>query len=441
MSNNHKPNKRLSPYFLIVFSFLALILLGGFLLSLPISSNPNANFSIIDAFFVATSAVTITGLVPVVDISITLTLFGKIVLALLIQLGGLGIITLTIFIMILIGAKIGITNRVLIRENLNMKSVSGVVSLIKKIILITFIIELLGFIINLIVFVPIYPLGKAIGISAFHAISSFNNAGFDLLPGAGLVALNGNVLLMINTGLLIILGGLGFIVILDLLKKKSFRGLTIHTRIVLMMNLILWVGGGLLLKLGQFGYQSISWLDAFVLAISARTAGIPIVDMGILTSFNGLVLIILMFIGGSPSSTAGGVKTTTIFTIFKTVYSFATGREAKTQNRRISDASKRKAFVLLSIAVTIVMAGTLLILLFEEISIGQAIFEIVSAGSNTGYSLGLTPTLKTPSKFVIMAVMFIGRVGPVTIITLFNRNWYKISTQNITYLEERIIIG
>lgn len=438
---SHKPNKRLSPYFLIVLSFLALIILGGFLLSLPISSNPEAHFSIIDAFFVATSAVTITGLIPVVDISITLTLFGKIIVALLIQLGGLGIITLTIFIMVLIGAKIGITNRILIRENLNVKSVAGVVSLIKKIILITFIIEFIGFLINLIVFIPLFPIGKAIGISAFHAISSFNNAGFDMLPGLGLVNYNGNVLLMINTGLLIILGGLGFIVILDLLKKKSFKGITIHTRIVLIMNLFLWISGGLLLKLGQYGYQSISWLNAFVLAISARTAGIPIVDMGILTSFNGLVLIILMFIGGSPSSTAGGVKTTTIFTIFKTVFSFATGREAKTQNRRISDLSKRKAFVLVTIAISIVLLGTLFILLFEEMTIGQAIFEIVSAGSNTGYSLGLTPTLRTPSKLVVMMVMFIGRVGPITILTMFNRNWYKVTTQNITYLEERIIIG
>lgn len=441
MEHKHRQNKHLSPFFLIVLSFLSLIVIGSILLFLPISTTAGNSISYMDSLFLSTSAVTITGLVPIADLSTTLSVFGKYILAILIQLGGLGIITLTMFVMIVIGAKIGISNRMLLKENLNVNSLAGVVSLIKKIILITFIIEFCGFLINLIVFIPILPLPQALGVSAFHAISSFNNAGFDILPGTGLVGYNTNVLLMINTGILILLGGLGFVVILDILRKRSFRKLSIHTKIVLTMNLILWISGAIFIKIGQKDNTPISWLDSFILSISSRTAGIPIVNMGILTNFNGLVLIILMFIGGSPSSTAGGIKTTTVYTIAKTVYSFATGKEATTKKRRISDASKRKAFVLLSVSLTMVLTGTFFMLLFEERTIGQALFEVVSAGSNTGYSLGLTPSLKTPSKIVLTIIMFTGRVGPLTIITLFNRNWYKIKAQNVTYLEERIIIG
>lgn len=441
MKSKPKLKKQISPYLLIVLSFLTLVILGSLLLVLPISSVSGSRLSFIDALFIATSAVTITGLTPIVTLSTTLTLFGKISLALLIQLGGLGIITLSVFVMILIGAKIGISNRVLIKENLNSPSMAGVVKLIRKIVIITFLIELIGFFVNLIVFSQHFPFVEAMGYSAFHAISSFNNAGFDLLPGTGLIGFNGNVLLMINTGLLVALGGLGFIVISDIIKKRSFRKLMTHSKVVLIVNLILWVGGALLIKLGQVGFDNITWLDSFVLSISARTAGLPIVNMSILTSFNVLVLSILMFIGGSPSSTAGGIKTTTVYTITKTVYSFATGKEALVGNRRISEASKRKSFVLLTVALTTVLIGTLLLLLFEEMTVGQALLEVISAGSNTGYSMNLTPLIGVPSKLILILIMFIGRVGPITVITLLNKNWYKTGTPPITYLEEKTIIG
>lgn len=440
-----KPNVKrfLSPALIIVLSFFILILVGTILLFLPFSTNSGHELSFSEALFMATSAVTITGLSPVTDVSITLTPVGKTILALLIQFGGLGVITLSVFVMIVIGAKIGISNRVLLKENLNSPSVAGVVSLIRKIVFVTLIIEFIGFLLNLIVFIPLFPneIGKALGLSAFHTISSFNNAGFDILGSSSIINYNTNVLFMLNTAFLIMAGGLGFIVIIDIFKKRSYKRLMIHSKIVIFMNVVLWVGGTLLIKLAQLGGQETTWLNAFFLAVSARTAGFANVSMAGLNHASILILIVLMFIGGSPSSTAGGIKTTTFYTLVKSVTGYATGSEITTHKRSIGPASRQKAFLLLFVALSTVITGTVLILLFDNLAIGDVLFEVTSAMSNVGFSLGLTPNLSIGSQLVLILVMFAGRVGPLTIIALTNKNWYKVGKPPISYIEERIIIG
>lgn len=443
MQEKRKVKRFLSPAMMIVLSFVVLILIGTILFFLPISTNSGYELSFSDALFMATSAVTITGLSPVSDVSATLTVFGKVVLALLIQFGGLGVITLSVFVMIVIGAKIGISNRVLLKENLNSPSVAGVVGLIRKIVIVTFIIEFIGFLLNLIVFVPLFPgeVGKAFGVSAFHTISSFNNAGFDILGDSSIIDYNKNVLFMLNTAFLIMAGGLGFIVIIDIFKKKSYKRLMVHSKIVIFMNLVLWIGGTLLFKLAQLGGQETTWLNAFFLAVSARTAGFANVNMIGLNNAAILILIVLMFVGGSPSSTAGGIKTTTLYILVKSVSGYAKGSEITTHKRSIALASRQKAFLLLFVALSTVITGTTLILLFDNLAIGDVLFEVTSAMSNVGFSLGLTPNLSLGSKLVLILVMFAGRVGPLTIIALTNKNWYKKGKPPIRYIEERIIIG
>ncbi|OQC10622.1 MAG: Ktr system potassium uptake protein B [Tenericutes bacterium ADurb.Bin087] len=436
-----KPKRKMSPYLIIVLSFLSVIIIGALLLSLPFAKQEGATLSFLDALFIATSAVTITGLSPIHNISITLSLFGKIVLGFLVQIGGLGVITLSVFVMILIGMKIGISERVLLQTNLNSPSLGGVVKLIKNIVLFTLIIELIGFIVNLFVFIPLFPLPKAIGISLFHAVSSFNNAGFDLLGDSSLVNYQNNTLLLLNTAMMIMIGGIGFIAIKDIITKRSLKKLSIHTKIVIKVDIFLWLIGTFVIKLAQIGGESTSWLTAFFMSVSARTAGFAAEKIANFHSLSILMLICLMFIGGSPSSTAGGIKTTTLYTLTKSMISYGLGKPTTTYNRVIDQESKNKAFLLLFTALSGVVLGTALLLIFDNLTIGRALFEAVSALSNVGLTVGTTPTLSWASKIVLVVLMFAGRVGPLTIMSLMNRDWYKIGAHPVDYLEEKIIIG
>lgn len=434
--------KKLSPYMIIALSYIGLIIIGAILLFLPISHQANQSLNFLDALFTSTSAVTITGLSPVADLSLVLSPFGKTILIILVQIGGLSIVTLSVFVMFLIGAKIGISNRVLIKENLNSNDLSGMVKLVIRIVLFTLAIELIGFIINLFILIPQYDLLTAIGLSAFHAISAFNNAGFDLLGISSTQMYASNILLNLNTAFLIMIGGIGVVVINDIMNKKSYKKLTLHSKIVIFMNLILWVGGMLLFKVSQFNTgTNYTWLESFFLSISARTAGFMTVDLNAMSSLTTLIFIVLMFIGASPASTGGGIKTTTIYTLLKGAGSYAKGKEIVTRKRKISQETRIKAATLLTVAILIIITSTLLLLVFEDLTIDNAFFEIVSAFSNNGVTKGVTQILKSQSKVLLMFVMFIGRVGPLTIISLANRNWYKKDIGNIDYIEEKLMIG
>lgn len=432
--------RKLSPYIIIVLSFIFLILIGTLLLMLPFSTESN-NLRSIDSLFLSTSAVTITGLSPIADLASNLTTFGKFVLAILIQIGGLSIVTLSVFIMLLIGSKIGITNRVLIKESLNQNNLSGMVRLVKKIVLTTLVIEFIGFIINLFVFIPRFEIPQAIGLSAFYAISSFNNAGFVLLGDNSIINYVNSSLLNFNMAVMIMLGSLGFIVIHDIIEKRSYKKLTIHSKIVLTMNFVLWVTGFIVFRFSKFESGNLRNMDALFLSISARTAGFETISLSNLTTFMTFILIILMFIGGSPSSTSGGIKVTTAYVGIKSLTSYAKGKQTITHKRLINDETKQKAFTLIFTALIIILIGTSIILYFDDYGLDKVLFEVVSAFSNVGFTIDLTPKLKGISKLVLVLVMFIGRVGPLTIISLFNKNWYKKGYSNVGYIEERISIG
>lgn len=301
-------------------SFLGIIIIGVFLFKLPISTQTGQALSWVDSIFLSTSAVCVTGLSTIPDLSSTLSVFGKVVLASLIQIGGIGIVTIAIYVLIVLGIKIGVTERYVIKEALNQHSLSGVVRLVKSIIITTLIIEFVGMIINFIVFIQDFSFWRALGISAFHSISSFNNAGFDILGSSSLQVYNSNLLLNFNTMILIVIGGIGFIVIRDILSKRKWSALSLYSKIVIKATLFLIVTGTLIIKL--FEYHNVSWLEALFQSITTRTAGFSTIDMNLFSFSTLTVIMIFMFIGASPNSTGGGIKTTTFYIMFRSIVSF-----------------------------------------------------------------------------------------------------------------------
>ncbi|HHT55774.1 MAG TPA: H(+)-transporting ATPase [Acholeplasma sp.] len=428
--------KTISPYLIIIISFLSIILIGTLLLLLPFSTVNNYSLKFDDAFFLATSSVTITGMSSISNLSDTLSLFGKIIVTILIQIGGLSVITISIFIMYLLGSKIGITNRVLLKENINSLNLKGLVSLVKKIILFSFIFELIASIIYLFIFIKIMPLGEAITTSIMHAISSFNNAGFDLMDINQLLINNTYPLLTITTLILVILGGIGFIVIFDIIESKSYKKLTLHSKIVLKVNLFLWFFGFIMFKINS----NLTIFQAIFLSITARSAGFG-VNLSLLPNHGILVLFVLMLIGASPASTGSGIKTTTVYVLYKSLFSFARGSETVVNKRKISDETKYKAFILLIFMVFMIFISTVYMLIVENITIDIALHEVIAAISNAGLNSGFSSSYNIFSKLMVIILMFVGRVGILTILASFNANWNKPLKSNISYIEEKIIIG
>lgn len=436
---NNKKNI-MSPYLLILLSFVFIILIGSVLFVLPIATN-GENLTYIDALMLSFSSVTITGLNPINNLGTTLSIFGKVVLTILIQLGGLGVITFGVFIMVMLGAKIGINERMLLKENLNNTGIGGVVSLLKKIVLFTFTLELLGFFVNLIIFLPRFEVLPALGYSIFHAISSFNNAGITLFTDAELVSYASSSLYMISTSIMVILGGLGFVFISEIYRKKRIKNLSMHAKIVLSMNFILWFSGALFIFLGELKDTRISFFQAMYISINSRTAGFNHYDLLTLKETSLLIIFVLMFIGGAPSSSAGGLKVTTFYTLIKTLTSFAKGKQPTGFKRKIAAISQQKALVLLISYIIIVITGSFLILLFDDFEFSKVSFVMTGAITNTGLTTLDITTLSSGSKLVLMISMLIGRVGPLSLITLINTNWYKPPSHSFSYLEERVIIG
>jgi len=432
--------KTISPYIILLIGFLALIVLGTILLKLPFSVQDGVELSWIDSFFVSTSAVCVTGLVPVIPAT-TFTIFGKVVLALLIELGGLGFVTVVMFIFSLLGFRINFSDRQLIKEALNQTSASGMIRLVRNTIKISLSIQLIGAVIYFITFIQDYPFIEALGYSVFHAISAFNNAGFDILGSASFALYNNDVLFNLNTCILIILGGIGFIVIYEVLAKRSLRVLSMHTKIVLKMTLFLLIAGTLLIKFTS--YNDITWLQAFFISVNSRTAGFSTTDIGALSRASLFTIIILMFIGASPSSTGGGIKTTTIYTILRSIGSFATGKaETQAFNRRITDQSIIKSYILAFSSITFIILCFLVLMVVEpNIEILNLLFEAVSAFGTVGLSASITPLLSPLGKIIICIMMYVGRLGPITFISIFNRTRYEKETEKVRYCEEKIIIG
>ncbi|MGL4374109.1 MAG: TrkH family potassium uptake protein, partial [Turicibacter sp.] len=300
-------NRKISPTQIVVLGFFIVILTGSVLLWLPISQLDGAIVSYVDALFTSTSAVCVTGLIAI-DTADHFNVFGRTVVALLIQIGGLGVTSVGAAFILLAQKKLGLHQRLLIKEGLNLNTVNGVVKLVKSVLLLTLVFEGIGMVLSFIVFSQYYPFFSAIGVSAFHSIAAFNNAGFDIFGGLqNMIPFRDDILLNLTTCGLIIFGGLGFVVIKEMLHKRRFKKFSMNTKIVLVMTGFLLLSGTLLLKLSE----DISWMGAFFHSVSARTAGFSTYPIGDFTSAGLFVLIILMFIGASPGSTGGGIKTTT----------------------------------------------------------------------------------------------------------------------------------
>ncbi|MEG1710280.1 MAG: potassium transporter TrkG [Clostridia bacterium] len=428
-----------SPYIIIAVSFAAVILLGMLLLKLPFSVQEGQSLAWVDSLFISTSAICVTGLSPIMDVGATLSIFGKFVLALLIQIGGLGFVTIAVYIMVLLGVKIGIEERQIVKEALNQNTLKGLMRLVKQIVFTTIIVELSGFVMYMFVFTQDYDFWTSIGFSAFHAISAFNNCGFDLLGAESFMMYKDNILLNINVMMLIMLGGLGFIVISDVFAKKfNFKKFNLHTRTVLIMSTALWVGGMCLLKITEGG--NITWLQALFQSVGARTAGFATMDMSQISNGGALVMIVLMIIGAAPCSTGGGIKITSAYAIIKSIIGHARGKRPMISGRAISEKSIYRAYILLVMSILAITMSTFLMSIVEkDATLVSLIFESASAFGTVGFSMGLTPSLHTLSKLVLVPLMYMGRLGPLTLMALLAKR-YDMSGK-VGYIEEPLIIG
>ena len=435
--------KKQSPARIIVLGFMLTILVGSLILMLPFCINSGATLSYIDALYTSTSAVCVTGLV-VKDVGTTFSPVGQTVIAILIQVGGLGISTIGAGIILAVGKKVSLKGVNIIKEGSNLSTRKGLIAFIKEIFITTVIIEFIGVILSFIVFIQDMPFKTALGMSFFHSIASFNNAGFDIMGSINpefaylnLAPYKDNVLLNFTTSGLIILGGIGFLVIKDVLKNKfRWKKFSMHTKVVLSMSLFLLVGGTLLLKLTE--KENITWLGAFFTSVSARTAGFSTFALGEFSVAGIFIMICLMYIGASPGSTGGGIKTTTFFALFLGIKSSATNKSEKAFNYSMPKDAYKKASVIAILSLFVIVVGTFIVAILEpSLSLTDILFEMTSAFGTVGLSTGITPTLSVGSKVVSIITMFIGRLGPLTIASL----WTFSRGERFYYPEGNISIG
>ena len=427
--------KRQSPSRIIALGFVSVILLGSVLLILPFSVQDGVQVRYIDTLYTSTSAVCVTGLIAV-DAGDTFTPLGQAILAGLIQVGGLGVTSVGAGIIIAMGRRVGLKGRSLIREASNVDSSNGLVRLVKSILFTTLIFELAGAALSFLVFVQDYPPLRALGISLFHSVAAFNNSGFDILGNfQNLIPYRDDVLLNLVTCGLIFFGGIGFLVIRELWDKRfRWRRLSMHARVVITVSLVLIAVGTVLLRFTE----NITWMGAFFHSVSARTAGFSTYPLGEFHSTGLMVLAVLMFIGASPGSTGGGIKTSTFFALLQGVKSAATNKSEKAFHYAVPRDAFRKAAVILLLALSVVVVGTFLMLVFDpEVTLVEAMFEVVSAFGTVGLSTGITPGLSDASKLLSIVIMYIGRLGPLTIASL----WYFSRGERISYPEGNLAIG
>ena len=426
-----KTKRTLSTTQIILLSFLATILIGSILLSLPISSASGEPVSYIDALFTATTSTCVTGLVVAPTFS-TWSLFGQIIILLLIQIGGLGVITILSSFMIMFHRKMGISDRLLIQDSLNLNTMSGLVKFIKSVLLGTFIIEGIGALAYMFVFVPEFG-DYGIWVSIFNSISAFCNAGIDIIGENSLCNYATNPIINITTSILIILGGLGYVVWWDVIRvfknrtpnnKKIFRSLTLHSKIAITASLILIFGGGALILACEYNnpltIASMSFFDkvqvSLFQSVTTRTAGFATIPQENLTSASSIISLVLMVIGGSPVGTAGGIKTVTAVVLLASAIATITNKsEATVFNRTISRNSVNKAVAVMMMFFVVMMTSIFLVALTNEGSVIDVMYEVVSATATVGLSRNYTASLNIFGKLLITATMYFGRVGPISL--------------------------
>lgn len=418
---------------IVILSFLGMILCGAILLMLPISSR-NGNWTpFIDALFTSTSASCVTGLI-IYDTATHWSLFGQFVLLILIQIGGLGVITLGIFLAILTGKKIGLRSRTIMKESIDAPQTGGIVRIAKFIFLGALFVESIGACLLSIRFIPQFGYLKGIWMSVFHAVSAFCNAGFDLMgqnaPFSSLSAYKSDGLVLGVISLLIIVGGLGFFVWTDLLKHKfRFKKYRLQTKLVLTTTLILILVPALYFFFYEFAqlkwgmsFQERFWSSLFE-SVTTRTAGFNAVNYENLSPSSYPIYISLMLIGGSSGSTAGGFKTTTLAVMVMTLISIFRKKEnIQAFNRRLPNEIIHNTIAVLALYLGLFLFGGILLCIFDPISLEQSYFEIASALGTVGLTTGITASLSTASHLILIILMYLGRVGSLTMLFALNAN-------------------
>lgn len=439
--------KIMSPSRILVLGFAVLVLFGALLLTLPQATQDGLGLPFLNAAFTATSAVCVTGLV-VVDTATTFTLFGQGVILFLIQVGGLGFMTFATLWAMILKKKITLKERLVLQEALNQVSVEGIVRLAKSVLKISFVIEGIGALILALRWYPDYGWSKALYFGVFHSISAFNNAGFDLLGNfSSLTAFVADPIINITIMFLIICGGLGFIVLSDLLEnRKKFK---LHTKIVLQVSGVLIILGAAFIFVMEFrnpetlGPLPIETkiLAAFFQSVSPRTAGFNTINLAGMYDTTLLSMIVLMFIGASPGSTGGGIKTTTFISIVLAVLStYRSDPHVELEGRTLPKDVIQKAWAITTSAVFLIFIILSILSYTENSDLLTVLFEVTSAFGTVGLSLGLTPTLSTVGKIAIILTMFIGRVGPLTLAFVLSQKNNK-QAAHVKYPDERILIG
>ncbi|MFI3231147.1 MAG: TrkH family potassium uptake protein [bacterium] len=458
----------ITPAHIITFSFIIVIGIGTSLLMLPISSNSNEVTNFLDALFTATSAVCVTGL-TVLNTTQHWSIFGKIVILIMIQIGALGFMSIFTIVLIALGKRITLKDRILIQESFNLSNFKGIVRFLKTIIKWTIIIEGVGAIFLALIFIPEFGITKGILFGIFHSISAFCNAGFDIIGDSSLVAYRTNYFINIVIMILVILGGLGFSVWIDLSKyvkykifkikdHKSYKfNLSVHSKLALVCTAILLISGWVITLLLEYNNPSTIGtlplpekilISAFQ-SVTLRTAGFDAIGQGDLTYGSKFFAVLLMAIGGSPGGTAGGMKTVTVGILIVAVISSIQGRNVITAFKKsISFSTIEKALSVVLLMISLIFIFSILLTITEKANLGvnydfiDLLYEVVSALGTVGLSTGVTPMLSTLGKCIIIICMFLGRLGATTVVLgLTFSSGSKNKKNLIKYPEEKILVG
>ena len=427
MAAKKKKRVTLSTTQTILISFLLLILVGSGLLSLPVAAADGVGVPYIDALFTATTATCVTGLVTVTTATAWST-FGQVVILLLIQVGGLGVITVISWLMVLMQRKLSLSDNLLLQDAFNVNTLSGLAKFVKKVVLGTFLVEGAGALCYMTVLVPAFG-WRGIWLAVFNAVSAFCNAGMDILGDNSLMNYATHPLMNFVTEALIVLGGLGYIVWWDVWRVVrtphfGWRNLTLHSKIVLTATAVLLFGGTALILAAEYRNPAtiggMGWWDklqcAFFQSVTCRTAGFAAIPQEGLTTAGTAISIFLMFVGGSPVGTAGGIKTTTLAVLCVTAYCTITGRrQIGLFHRSLSSATIRKAVAVAGMSLTVLLGSTLLLALTTEAPLVDVLYETASATATVGLTRGLTPHLGLWGKLIVITTMYFGRIGPISL--------------------------
>jgi len=449
---NIKKKKNLSPFKILAIGFATVILTGGILLSLPISSVSGQYTSLLDTIFTATSAVCVTGLV-VLDTGTYWSVFGQWIILILIQIGGLGFMALSTIFALLLGKRISLRERLVMQEAYNTFSLQGVISHVRYMLFFTLAVQGGAALILMTQFIPLYGIGTGIYYGIFHAISAFNNAGFDLLGNfTSVTVLNTNKVVLMTLGTLINIGGLGYLVwreiISSIRSKKKLKNFSLHSKVVLTISLTLVLFGSLIFLIFEWNnpatMQGMRFSDKIVnsyfSATTPRTAGFNSISNSEMSPAGKLLTMAYMFIGGSPGSTAGGVKTTTLGIVIFTLISVLKGREdVEVYHKKLSQSTVYRAVAVFLLGISIVVMGVMVLSIAEVGATFEVIlYEVLSAFGTVGLSQGITPSLTAVSKVTLTLIMYMGRVGPLTVMLALAG---KQSKANVKYPEGKLLIG